>query len=270
MSKICTYFGLPGHGKTTYAAYLMYKYTHKRFFNLIKPKYDIIYTNISLNMPDSNIVHIDKDDIGYYAICGPKAAIIYDEASQSFDNRDFKSFGKEKVKYFNEIRHHRIDECDFFVQKYDALDAKIKAITSHVYWIYRMFKHLPYFRVWKIPHEILLAKKKDANALSAGEIISGYVKPSIFQRIFCKRIDGSKYFQYFNSYEVDVLPPLPQCRENEVYKQCYLKTYNVEPLFIEPGQAPVMRLSGSDLDRSAESESVQVREEPRRRSRKRA
>lgn len=264
MTKICTYFGLPGHGKTTYAAYLIYKYTHKRFFGLIRPRYEIIYTNIPISMPESNIIRISKDDLGVYGVCGPRAAIVYDEASQSFDNREFKNFGREKVKYFNEIRHHRIDECDFFVQKYDALDAKIKAICSRVYWVYRIFPHLPYFRIWKIPHEVLLAKKKDAAALSAGEIITGYTRPNFFARMFCKRIDGSKYFKYFNSYEVDYLPPLPQCKENEIYKNAYHKTYGIEPDFEHTlGQAEVRSLSGSGAISAGE-------EVIKRRSRKRA
>lgn len=111
MSRICTYFGLPGSGKSTYGASLIFNGLNRRFFGLLKPKYDIAYTNMDLTFPDHmHVIRVSGDDFGRYAICGPRAIIVFDEASQAFDNRDFKNFGKDKVKYFNEIRHHRIFE----------------------------------------------------------------------------------------------------------------------------------------------------------------
>lgn len=230
LARICTYFGLPGSGKSTYGACLIYKGLSRRFFGLLKPKYDIAYTNMDLNFPpEMNVIHISGDDFGQFAICGPRAIIVFDEASQSFDNRDFKNFGKDKVKYFNEIRHHRIDELNFFVQKYDALDSKIRAICSRVFWVRRSpWRSLvsPHFSVMRIPHEILIAKKADASKLSGGEIVSGYVQPSFILRLLStKRFWGKPFFKYFDSYSVDYYPPLPQAISNPVYRACFRYTY---------------------------------------------
>lgn len=214
---LSVYFGLPGHGKSTFAVRQIIK---------LKKKYPIVYSNLELNNLD--FIPVSRDDIGVYALC--RGSVWIDEASQLFDNRDFKGFGKEKVKFFNEHRHHRVD-INMLVQKYDALDAKIRAITQRVYWIYKYSPILPWFRVWRIPHDILIASKADASKLSGGEIIQGYVIPSLLSRLFCTRFSGRKYFKYFNSYEVEPLPPLPQAQGNFLYELAYIATYGVVPVW---------------------------------------
>lgn len=43
-----------------------------------------------------------------------------------------------------------------------------------------------------------------------GEIVEGYSKPSIFQRLFCKRVFRPRYYKYFDSFADFYLPDLPQ------------------------------------------------------------
>lgn len=215
---IITIFGLPGHGKTTYLAkickdYLKYK------------KHGFIYSNVNFAIPD--VIYIDPlTDLGRYEIFN--GIVILDESSQLFDSRDFKHFGKEKVKWFNEHRHHHISKVFCAVQKFDSLDIKIRNCAERCYWVRAYFPHTPLSltRVWKIPRSVLISKGADASKLTGGEIINGYVQPSLLGRLFCTRFFGRKYWKLFNSFIVDILPPLPADRfQSEQAYKTYLKTY---------------------------------------------
>lgn len=215
---IITIFGLPGHGKTTYLAKICKDYLKIK-------KHGFIYSNVNFAIP--GIVYIDPTaDLGVYEIFN--GIVILDESSQLFDSRDFKHFGKEKVRWFNEHRHHHISRVFCAVQKYDSLDIKIRNCAERCYWVRAYFPHSPLSltRVWKIPRSVLISKGADASKLTGGEIINGYVQPGLFARLFCTRFFGRKYWKLFNSFIVDVLPPLPEDRfqTKEDYEN-YLKTY---------------------------------------------
>lgn len=215
---ITVLFGLPGHGKTTYLAKIATDYRKRK-------NHGFLYSNVPFAIPD--IINIDPlSDLGKYEIF--HGIVILDESSQLFDSRDFKHFGKEKVKWFNEHRHHHISNVYCAVQKYDSLDIKIRNCAEHCKWIRAYFPHTPLSltRVWNIPRSVLISSGADASKLTGGEIVSGYVQPSLFGRLFCTRFFGRKYWKMFNSFIVDVLEPLPADRfQTEEHYQKYLKAY---------------------------------------------
>lgn len=218
MLMITVLFGLPGHGKTTYLARIACKYLKRK-------NHGFIYSNVDFALPE--IVRIDPvTDTGNYEIFN--GICIFDEASQIWDSRNFKSFPKSAVKFFNEHRHHHVSNIYCAVQKYDALDIKIRNVAERCLWVRAYFPHTPLSltRVWKIPRSILIANSADASKLSGGEIISGYTQPGFFSRIFTERFFGRKYWKLFNSFVVEVLPPLPAERfQDENHYQKYMKLY---------------------------------------------
>lgn len=211
-------FGLPGHGKTTYLAKIVTDYMKRK-------KHGFVYSNVNFAIPD--VIYIDPlEDLGRAEIFN--GIVILDESSQLFDSRDFKHFGKEKVKWFNEHRHHHISSVYCAVQKYDSLDVKIRDCAERCKWVMAYFPHTPLSltRVWNIPRSILISQGADASKLTGGEIVSGYVRPPFFSRLFCTRFFGRKYWKLFNSFIVQVLPPLPAERfQSEEAYQDYLKKY---------------------------------------------
>lgn len=71
----------------------------------------------------------------------------------------------------------------------------------------------------KIPYGITVPKKsrQDADGDST-EIPMGYYAPSIIDRLFCKWLYRPKYYKYFNSWTIPLLPPIPdiKLRDNEI------------------------------------------------------
>lgn len=209
-------FGLPGSGKTTHLAKSAFDYYFK-FKN-----HGWIYTNIKLRLPHTIFVN-GREDIGKYEIFNGR--LYLDESAQEFNNRGFKTFSKEHLKFFNEYRHHNIDMF-FYCQRYDALDANLKnGLCDHVLWA-RRTRPTSLISYWNIPRRILIAKEADASKLSGGEIVQGYVEPSFFEKIFANRFFGKKYWWLFDSYDVDPLPALPRERfsSDEDYKG-YIREY---------------------------------------------
>lgn len=197
---ISLYFGLPGCGKTTLLT--------KRAFEAVKSKrYDNIYTNIGLSVP--GVTYIDNECIGKYNL--ENAKLLIDEATLFADSRAYKDFSKDKLEYFLTHRHYNVD-IELFTQQWDGVDRKIRVITDRVYYVFKdsFFGHW-FTSYYRIPYGIIIPNpKKEGNGTSKlGEIIQGYCKPSIFQRIFCHKVFRPKYYKYFDSWERTRLPPLP-------------------------------------------------------------
>lgn len=190
------FFGLPGVGKSTLMAKLIYQYSKQK-------KYKNIYCNEFVTIP--GVIKINNDDIGKYDI--RDGAVFIDEASLFADNRDFKKFGKEKLQYFVMHRHKNVDVY-FFTQYYNGIDLKLRQLCTNVFYMYKPlltgFWQTKYYR---INYGIMIPSKQDNQKM--GEIVEGYSKPTLLQRIFCHRVWRPKYYKYFNSFTDWYLPPLP-------------------------------------------------------------
>lgn len=194
---VCLYFGLPGCGKTTLLASLAKKGVRSR-------KYKNVYSNIHLNI--DGVQYIKNEWIGNYMISD--GLVLIDEATLFADNRDYKNFSKSQIQYFLEHRHFNVDII-LFTQQWDGVDRKIRVITDRVYYVYKPFLLGKWFsRYYKVPYGIIIPDPKKSSE-KLGEIIQGYCKPSLLQRLFCPRLFRPRYYKYFDSWERYDLPPLP-------------------------------------------------------------
>lgn len=190
------FFGLPGVGKSTLMSKLIYQFTRQH-------KYNHIYCNEFVTIP--GVIQISNDDIGKYNIYD--GAVFIDEASLFADNRDFKNFTRTKLQYFVMHRHKNVDVY-FFTQYYNGIDIKLRQLCTNVFYMYKPLLTGHWItKYYRINYGIMIPSKQDSQKM--GEIVEGYSKPSIFQRIFCHRVFRPRYYKYFDSFKDWYLPPLP-------------------------------------------------------------
>lgn len=191
-------FGLPGAGKTTMMC---------RDLLLAKKsgKYENLYCNVRVKIP--GVTFIDNECIGQYDL--RNAFIAIDEATLFADSRDFKTFGKDKIFYFLEHRHYKVDIC-LYTQQWDGVDRKIRVITDRVYYVYKGALLGKWFtRCYRVPYGIIIPDPKRDGSEKLGEIIQGYCRPGLFVRLFSPWLYRPNYYQYFDSWECPPLSPLP-------------------------------------------------------------
>lgn len=195
---VSLYFGLPGCGKTTLLSALALKASHSS-------RYVNIYCNVDISVP--GVTFIPNECIGRYDLSD--CLILIDEATLYADSRDFKSFDKSKITYFLEHRHFNADII-LFTQQWDGVDRKIRVITDRVYHVTKGLLFGKWITRWyRIPYDIIIPDPKRYQGEKLGDIVQGYCKPSVFNRIFCHRIWRPKYYKYFDSWEKPYMPALP-------------------------------------------------------------
>lgn len=113
--KIDLYMGVPGAGKTTWAAYL----AHKAF-----KQHRPVFSNVYIK----GAYQYDKSDLGVNAI--ENALVIVDEAGLEFDNRKMTMTDNEI--YFFKFHRHYQNDISFFSQGLD-IDIKIRKLAQTVY-----------------------------------------------------------------------------------------------------------------------------------------
>ena len=111
------YFGVPGSGKTTFAAYLTRRALHENILIRFCRRHRNRLTNLLLNsrylkrridvysnVPITGAYRLDaKKDIGFCMIENAKVTI--DEAGIEYNNRNYKSFPPESIYFY---KYHRI------------------------------------------------------------------------------------------------------------------------------------------------------------------
>lgn len=138
------YFGVPGSGKTTFAAYLTKqsmkeariikwakKHPGKISEKLLASRFWKRYTPVYSNVPITGAYQLDPlADIGHVMICGGK--VIIDEAGVEYNNRGFKSFPKESIYWY---KYHRHYECsvDVFSQSYEDMDITLRRLAQNYF-----------------------------------------------------------------------------------------------------------------------------------------
>lgn len=115
--SLSLYFGVPGAGKSTFAAYLA-----KKDMKRGRP----VWSNFGI----TGAYKCEKSDFGKYLMSDGR--LIIDEAGLEFDNRKMQMTDDE-IYFFKYHRHYQLD-IDFFSQGLDV-DIKIRKLARHIYLI---------------------------------------------------------------------------------------------------------------------------------------
>lgn len=152
------YFGVPGSGKTTFAAYLTAqalkqsrvvtwaeRHSGKAASWLLKSRFFKRRQPVWSNVPITGAYQLDPHgDIGKYMMAGGK--VIIDEAGIEYNNRNFKSFPPEAVYWYKYHRHYNCS-VDVFSQSYEDMDITLRRLAQNYYVVKKSL--LPYFVVVK-------------------------------------------------------------------------------------------------------------------------
>lgn len=153
--KLITIFGAPGQGKTMYLTKIATKY-RKRGVRVL---------STDSTIPDTE--YISPQDIGNFWL-PPKSVLIIDEASIIFNNRNWKEFGANKIKWFKYLRHNEITiYCAS--QDYNDLDITLRRLTLE-YWL--MEKHFNIFIVAKRIRKFITVSEPIGE--QSGGIVDGF------------------------------------------------------------------------------------------------
>lgn len=209
--KIVTvYFGLPGAGKSTFAAYLadrclagsrIYRLLDRlsaRFpvcrrwidsgrvgilpFRIVRPL--PVYSNV----PILGALRMDaKQDIGTYDMRDGK--VIIDEAGIEFNNRNYKSMKQEVIEWFKLHRHYRMS-VDVFSQSFEDMDITIRRLA------YR------YFLVQKSVIPGFIRLKRVYRRIGIDSVTHQFCDQYswAFLGLGDKMIYAPRYYRYFDSY----------------------------------------------------------------------
>ena len=154
-SVVRIFFGVPGSGKTTYAAHLAKLASRKSLSYRLKQKFpnnrliQIFFRSAKAPLPVYSNVPIlgtykldPKTDLGRWQIEDCK--IIIDEASIEYNNRKFKDLSPEAIKFFKLHRHYGTS-IDVFSQSYDDMDITLRRLAHDFYLVRKSI--LPFFIV---------------------------------------------------------------------------------------------------------------------------
>lgn len=173
------YFGIPGAGKSTFAAYLASKDLKKG-----RP----VWSNTGI----TGCYQISKDDIGKYMIHDGR--LIIDEAGLEYDNRKMNM--KDKEIYFYKYHRHYQMEVDFFSQGLDV-DIKIRKLARHIYLIKPSI--LPFF----------IKRKEISRRVGISDMTKEIIDEYFFVPWFAggtKLIFAPRYYKCFNTLSRKELP----------------------------------------------------------------
>ena len=201
------YFGVPGSGKTTFAAYLTKWALHenwiirlcRRFNNplsrlILNSKYLKRRIDVYSNVPITGAYQLDpKTDIGVHMI--ENAKIIIDEAGIEYNNRSFKTFPPEAIYFYKYHRHYKTS-VDVFSQSFDDMDITLRRLAQNFYVVRKSL--IPFCVVAR------KIKRKIGVDEQTHQIMDLY---SMGTPIFdTKRIFAPALWKLFNSYSRKELP----------------------------------------------------------------
>lgn len=173
------YFGVPGSGKTTFAAWV-----HKKTLKRKRNSYSTV--------PIKGSYEITKKDIGYYDMS--HGSIIWDEAGIDVDNRKFKdNFTPEQVAFLKLHRHYDTDiYC--FSQYWNDIDIKLRNLATRLFLVKKSF--LPFFIVRKEIKKCIGINKETRQIEDFYDFVF----------LGSKRIFSPSLWKMFNSHECPELP----------------------------------------------------------------
>ena len=122
------YFGVPGSGKTTLAAWFARRDLRRK-------------GKVWSNVPITGTYKLDvAKDIGIHHI--EKGRIIIDEAGIEYNNRNFKNLPLHQIEFFKYHRHYST-AIDVFSQSYEDMDITLRRLAQNYYVVTK--SRLPYF-----------------------------------------------------------------------------------------------------------------------------
>ena len=101
-------------------------------------------------------------------------------------------------------------DIEYFTQKFDGVDSKIRNITTNVYWIRKQPIRRWISKAILVPYGIVFP---DKNSNNVGEIVNGYYQPGFWARVRAEKCNRRKYYKYFDSWATRELPALPSDRK---------------------------------------------------------
>lgn len=148
------YFGVPGSGKTTFAAYLAKrsmrqsciiawaeKHPCKLSEKLLSSGLWRRKTPVWSNVPITGTYQMDpRLDIGVSMMAGGK--VIIDEAGIEYNNRNYKSFPPDAIYWYKYHRHYQCS-VDVFSQSYEDMDITLRRLAQNYFVVKKSL--LPFF-----------------------------------------------------------------------------------------------------------------------------
>lgn len=157
------WFGVPGSGKSTWAAWLTRRDLKKK-------------RKVYSNVPITGAYKLEPEkDIGKVNIVNGR--VIIDEAGLEYNNRKFKTFSDEATYFYKYHRHYQC-AVDVFSQGYDDMDKKLRVLAQRLYVVKKSF--LPWFVKRRE-----IGKRVGINELTKEIIDEYYFKPFTTKYIFC-------------------------------------------------------------------------------------
>lgn len=151
------WFGVPGAGKTSMAAYLT------------RSSRRLGYRVLS-NVEIKGAYRLEPNDLGRYDMSfdGEGCHVIYDEGSIDFDNRNFKLFAQSDKPLYFALHRHMNNRVDVFSQGYD-IDKRIRdrAGSGGLFHLRRI--PLRGFVCYRRIRKILFIKKDDKQMIDGFE-----------------------------------------------------------------------------------------------------
>lgn len=139
------YFGVPGSGKTTFAAYLAkqsmresrvitWARNHPCKFSAwlldrtpLFKRAEPVYSNV----PITGSYQLDpKDDIGKVMV--EDGRVIIDEAGIEYNNRAYKTFSPAAIYWYKYHRHYKCP-VDVFSQSYEDMDITLRRLAQNYF-----------------------------------------------------------------------------------------------------------------------------------------
>lgn len=177
------YIGVPGSGKTTFAAYLAKKRLKKGKKNKNK---GIVLSNV----PIKGAYKVVKSDIGHYMISN--CLLLMDEAGIDYNNRNFKRFSDEETYFYKFHRHYRVDIA-MFSQDLDV-DIKLRKLATRIFIVQRSI--LPGF----------VKRKLVTKRIGIDQMTKQLIEQYSFAIFGVKYIYCPKLWKLFDSYSYEEMP----------------------------------------------------------------
>lgn len=178
-SALWTFYGAPGCGKSTLAAY----FARRALSSGIT-----VYSNL----PIKGCRRFEKNDLGTYLM--EDCLIVWDEVGVDANSRNFKSnFSGTNIVKFLKYHRHENAMIMVFSQGFDDMDKIIRTLSTEMFVVRKgIFKTIKYKKIGKKPDIDEITHKPDD--------IYDFV-PLSTKRIFAPRV-----WDMFNSYERLGLP----------------------------------------------------------------